>query len=368
MPASHRYKNYINLVLPIFNTKRTREILQVNPVVETQRTDATETHISVYEYSGEYLQEFQFNEIKACLEFSRHSEHFRWINIDGLRKADVNAVCGAFDIHPLLEEDILSIGQRPKMDEINERLFCVLNMLYFNENTSSVESEQISIALGKNFVISFQEDPSRDVFNPLREKLKIASSKIRQSSSDYLCYTMLDLIVDNYFVVMERIGDRIEDIEEEIIRFSNTRSLARINRIRKELIVLKRNFLPVRELIGGIIRSDSDLLEDRTTKYFKDIYDHILQAADLAENYRDMVMNLQDLYISNVNMKMNEVMKIMAIVTCLLAPATVIGGIFGMNFDKIPYLHNEHGFWIAVGLMLLIPVWMLWVFKKRNWF
>lgn len=157
-------------------------------------------------------------------------------------------------------------------------------------------------------------------------------------------------------------------MEEKIIRGSNTRTLAVINSLRKELIVLKRNVSPVRELINGFIRSESDLLEERTTKYFKDVYDHILQANDLAENYRDMMMNLQDLYLSNVNLKTNEVMKVMAIVTCLLAPATVIGGIFGMNFDRIPYLHHQYGFFIAVGLMLIVPVWMLVVFKRRGWF
>jgi magnesium transporter len=167
---------------------------------------------------------------------------------------------------------------------------------------------------------------------------------------------------------MEKLGERIEFLEEEVVRSSNTRSLAKINQLRKELIVLKRNIAPVRDLVGGIIRSESELLDDRTTKYFKDVYDHIVQAYDLSENYRDMMISMQDLYINNVNLRMNEVMKVMAIVTCLLAPATVIGGIFGMNFDTIPYLHNQYGFWAAVAVMLIIPVWMISAFKKRGWF
>lgn len=176
------------------------------------------------------------------------------------------------------------------------------------------------------------------------------------------------MIVDHYYVVMEQLGERIEMLEEKIIRSSNTRALAEINNLRKELIVLKRNVSPVRELINGFIRSESDLLEEKTTKYFKDIYDHIVQANELAENYRDMMMNLQDLYLSNVNLRMNEVMKVMAVVTCLLAPATVIGGIFGMNFDRLPYIHDRNGFFIAVSLMLAIPVWMIYFFRKRGWF
>jgi magnesium transporter len=222
--------------------------------------------------------------------------------------------------------------------------------------------------LGKDFVISFQEDASRDVFNPLRQKLKLPKSQIRARSADYLCYSMIDLIVDNYFLVMEHLGDEIEMLEEELIRKTSTRSLIKINRLRKELIVLKRNIAPVRDMIGAIIRSESELLDDHTTKYFKDVYDHIMQAFDLSENYRDVMMNMQELHINNVNVKLNEVMKVMAIVTCLLAPATVIGGIFGMNFDIIPYAHHQWGFYFAVGMMLLIPLWMLWVFKKRGWF
>jgi magnesium transporter len=252
---------------------------------------------------------------------------------------------------------------------VDNILYCLLNMLYYNETTQTVEQEQVSIVLGDEFVITFQEDPHRDVFNPIREKLKISNSKLRLRGADYLCYSMLDLIVDNYFFVMEKLGDRIEQVEEEVIRNSNTRSLARINQLRKEMIVLKRNIAPVRDLIGSIIRSESELLEDSTTKYFKDVQDHITQAHDLSENYRDIMISMQDLYINNVNLRMNEVMKVMAIVTCLLAPATVIGGIFGMNFDQnVSFFHKSWGFYTAIAMMLLIPIWMLYAFRKRGWF
>jgi magnesium transporter len=167
---------------------------------------------------------------------------------------------------------------------------------------------------------------------------------------------------------MEQLGEKIEDLEEDIARRPDTRTLAKINMLRKEMIFLKRNISPVREMINGILRSESNLIEEKTEKYFKDVYDHIIQANELAENYRDMMMTLQDLYLNNVNLKMNEVMKVMAVVTCLLAPATVIGGIFGMNFNRIPWLHNPDGFYIAVGLMLIIPIWMIWIFKRRGWF
>lgn len=361
-----KYLRY--LYLPnLFGTHRTREILSVNPTIIPQREEAREVLVFAFNFDGERLEDKRLETVEESFPYKQR-EGTSWINIDGLRKAEVEKVCTHFEIHPLLIEDILSINQRPKMDEVEGVLFCLLNMLYYNEAKQSVEQEQISIVLGRSFVVTFQEDASRDVFNPLRDRLKMASSKLRQRNADYLCYTMLDMIVDNYFLVMEKLGDRIELLEEEVIRNSNKRSLARINQLRKEIIVLKRNTVPVRDLIAGILRSDSELLDDRNTKYYKDIYDHIVQAIDLTDNYRDMMTSLQDLYINNVNLKMNEVMKVMAIVTCLLAPATVIGGIFGMNFDSIPYLHNQYGFWVAVGIMLIIPLWMVFLFRKRGWF
>jgi len=362
----NKYLKYFK-VASLFNTKRTRDIFQVNPTVTPQREEASEIKICVFDFSPHDLEEKCLDKIKDSFRF-RDNDHITWINIDGIRKDAVDTICNHFKIHPLIIEDIISVGQRPKMDEMDPILFCLLNMLYFNDHTGAVETEQISIVLGKNFVISFQEDSNRDVFDSIREKLRVAGSKLRQSKADYLCYALLDMIVDHYYIVMEKLGGYIELLEEKIIRSSNTRALAEINNLRKELIVLKRNVSPVRDLINGFIRSDSDLLEERTTKYFKDIHDHIVQANELAENYRDMMMNLQDLYLSNVNLKMNEVMKVMAVVTCLLAPATVIGGIFGMNFDRIPYLHNQYGFFIAIGLMLIIPIWMIYLFRNRGWF
>lgn len=351
----------------LFSAERTKKILSVNPTIAPHREEAGEVKICVYDYNAEFLEDYTVERIADCFHL-KNNNRISWINIDGLRKADVEIISQRFDIHYLLVEDILSINQRPKMDEIAPILYCLLNMLYFNSTTNTVEQEQISIVLGKDFVITFQEDARRDVFDPLRDRLKIANSKIRQNSADYLCYALLDLIVDNYFIVMEKLSDCIEDLEEDVIKNSDTRSLARINKLRKELIVLRRNITPVRDLINGILRSESDLLEEKNTKYFKDIYDHIVQANDLTDNYRDVLMNIQDLYLSNVNLRMNEVMKVLAIVTCLLAPPTVIVGIFGMNFDTIPFAHTHAGFYVTVFFTLVIPVVMLFIFKRRGWF
>jgi magnesium transporter len=361
-----KYLKY--LYLPnFFAPKRTKEILAVNPTVIPHREEAKAVVVSVFDYNADSIEEKKLVSVNGSFDY-KTSGRTTWINIDGLRKADVESICANYDIHPLVVEDILSINQRPKIDEADNSIFCLLNMLYYNPENFSIEQEQISIILSRDVVISFQEDAQRDVFNSMREKLRMPTTKIRQRGADYLCYSLLDLIVDHYFVVMEKLGERIEQVEEHVTRAENTRALEHITQLRKELIVLKRNFSPVRELINGFLRSESELLEDRHTKYFKDVYDHIVQAIDLVDNYRDVMVSLQDLHINNVNLKMNEVMKVMAIVTCLLAPATVIGGIFGMNFEVIPWLHNAYGFFGAVAIMLIIPIVMLWLFRKRGWF
>ena len=360
-------KKYLDYLFNPLDILRTKEVLQVNPTVIYERKEVVDSKIFIHEYDGEKLLSKKIENIEDCKAHS-NTQEVSWINIDGIKKSDIENISLHFGIHQLIVEDILSFGQRPKMDQINGLLFCVLNMLYFNEKESTVESEQISIVLGKNFVISFQEDESRDVFNGLREKLKINNSKIRQNGADFLYYAMIDAIVDHYYLVMEKLGERIEQLEEDIIKYSSNKTLVKINNLRKEMILLKRSIGPVRELIHGILRSENELIETRTEKYFKDVYDHIVQANDLAENYRDIMINIHDLYMSNVNLKLNESMKVMAIVTCLLAPATVIGGIFGMNFDRLPMLHNKWGFLISVCLMILIPVWMMFYFKKKKWF
>lgn len=344
----------------------TKKLVKVNPTISHERKEPELTKIFLYEFDKDTCVAFPINNIEETFSHFK-TPGITWINVEGLRKRDVEVICTHFNIHPLIVEDILSFGQRPKMDEINDLVFCLLNMLYY-DNLSGVESEQVSIVLGKNFVITFQEDASKDVFNSLREKIKLDSSKVRQNGADFLFYSMIDTIVDHYYLVMEKLGEKIELLEEDIIRNANTRSLAKINMLRKEMIILKRSVSPVRELVNGILRSESELIDERTEKYFKDVHDHSTQASDMADNYRDMMMNLQDLYLNNVNLKTNEAMKVMAIVTSLMAPATVIGGIFGMNFDVIPFSHERLGFYFPIFFMVTIPIIMLFIFKKRGWF
>lgn len=339
----------------------------MNPTAPPSRTEPDKTILTTYKYNAQ-VSTVQVTDDVEHFARPEEKEFNYWIDVGGLRTQDINKLGQIFDIHFLISEDILSIGQRPKMDEADSFVFALMNMLYYNDTTQAVETEQVSLLLGKNYVISFQEDPTRDLFDPIRKRLSIKDSRLRSYGSDYFFYSVIDIIVDNYFVILERMGEKIEYLEEEIIRSATTSTLSAINLIRKEMVLLKRNISPVREIVNGILRSESDLIDERTLKYFKDVYDHIVQASELSENYRDMVLNLHDLYLSELNLKMNGVMKVMAIVTCLLAPATVIGGIFGMNFSVMPWLNKPLGFYLAVVLMFLIPAGMMYIFKKRGWF
>ncbi|MFY0253040.1 magnesium/cobalt transporter CorA [Chitinophaga sp. 30R24] len=367
-----RFKNRLPIpdviqALNPFKMKRER-IMNFNPAEGVViRKPATKTRITVFEYNGNGCTELILNNIEDTFKYTE-SAHLSWINIDGLRKEEIHMICQQFQIHPLLEEDILSIGQRAKMDEIDDRLFCLLPMIYFNNETSAIEQEQISIVLGKNFVISFQEDPDRDVFDPVRARLLIKGSKIRNSSTDYLCYALLDIIVDNYFVVMDKLGERIELMEDQVQHKPDTRTLARINYLRRQVFLFKRAISPVRELVNGYLKSDSELLEDRITKYFKDVYDHIIQCNDLADNYRDMILNVQEMYHTQLNLKMNEVMKVLAVVTTLMAPPTLLAGIYGMNFHYMPELETRNGYYYTLGGMGILLLAMIFTFKKRGWF
>ncbi len=291
-----------------------------------------------------------------------------WINVEGLHKVAVEQICSHFGVHPLLVEDILSNGQRAKADDMETHLFALMPMLYYNSNTGLVQSEQLCLVLGGNYLLSFQPDAHQDSLDPIRERLKNDLAPVRKKGSDYLAYSLMDAVVDDYFSVLEKLSDRLEQLEDEVVTRPNDSILLKVTLLRHELMVVKRAITPVRELIHAFWQSDNALIDKSSRKYFKDVYDHIVLAIEYNENYREMAMNLQDLYMNKVNTRMNEVMKILTVVTTLLAPATVVGGIFGMNFDRIPFAHWPNGFMYAVGFMLCCSVLMLWIFKRKGWF
>lgn len=322
---------------------------------------------SIFTYNADHVEERQSWDVDAC-RITHSDARITWVNVDGLNPAEVERLCNHYGVHPLLLEDILSLNERPKVEESGGVIFCVLPMIFYNRDGNCIEAEQVSLVLGNDFVLSFQEEPERDLFDPVRRSLRDAGSKLRERRSDYLLYTLLDLIVDGYFVVLERLSERLESLEDTLLRVQTKRQLAQISALRRDVSRMRRAIQPVRELVAHFVRSDSPLLDERTEKYFRDVQDHSIQAYDFVESQRDMLMNLQDLYMNQINLKMNEVMKMFTLLATLMAPATVIGGIFGMNFDVIPLAHQSAGFWFAVGGMLLIPLGMILWFRSRRWF
>jgi magnesium transporter len=271
-------------------------------------------------------------------------------------------------VHPLLAEDILARNERPKMEESGNVIFCVLPQMFYNAQENCIEVEQVSIVLGKDFILSFQEEAEKDLFEPIRNRLRDPESKIRSRQPDYLVYNMLDVIVDSYFDVLEKLADQLEHLEDSLIRIQTNRQLSQISMLRRDVATVRRAVLPVRELVAHFVRSDSELLDERNEKYFRDVLDHAIQANDFIDSHRDTLMNLQDLYMNQINLRMNEVMKIFTLLATLMAPATVIGGIFGMNFEHMPLLKVRYGFDIALFIMIFFPVLMVIWFKKRGWF
>lgn len=351
-----------------FRERKKQRIMNYNPVTgSSSRKEPDFIKITVYDYTVDYCDEVVVDNVQEVFKYVE-TPGISWINIDGLRKADIHSICMRYGVHYLIEEDILNVGQRAKMDEMGDHLFCVLPMIYFNKETCTIEQEQVSMVLGKNFVISFQEDPNRDVFNPVRDKLRINGSRLKGAGPDYLYYALLDVIVDAYFIVLDNLGERIELMEDVIQHQPNTRALGRINFLRRELLLFRRAVAPVRELVNGFLKSESPLIDERTIKYYKDVYDHIVHCNDLTDNYRDMVLNLQEQYHTQLNLKMNEVMKVLAVVTTLMAPLTVIAGIYGMNFENMPELRSPNGYFTTIGVMALILIIMIIIFKKRGWF
>lgn len=351
-----------------WNYTKRKPITSYNPTRAAEpKQETVQPTYTVFNYDATSLEENQLTDEKSCARYKTDPK-ITWINIDGLNKAEVERLCQTYKVHPLAIEDILSNGQRAKMDDLGDIIYCLLPMLYYNEGTGQIEMEQVSIVLGTNFVLSFQEDPLRDVFDAIREKLRTPQTKIRISAADYLCYSLVDTIVDSYFAIIEKINERIERLEDALLLQKEKSALPKISILRREVMVMRCSIAPVRDLVASFVRSESELLEERHEKYYKDVLDHITQANDYIENHRDMLMNLQDLSMSQINLRMNEVMKIFTMVATLLAPATVIGGIFGMNFEVIPLSAHPLGFYLTVIFMFIVAVIMLIWFKRKGWF
>ncbi len=321
--------------------------------------------ITIIDYDEASFQEKVVETVKECLPF-REKPTVTWINVDSLQSDVVQEMGTCFSLHSLTVEDILNTQQRPKIEDFTDYLFIVLKMVDYCKKEKKITTEHVSIVFGRNFVISFQENEG-DVFNPVRERIRAEKTYIRKMKTDYLAYSLIDAVVDNYFAVLETLGEYIEDREEELLRNPTLETLQTIQALKKEMIGLRRSVWPLREVISILEKGESPLIEKTTTAYLRDVYDHSIEVIETIETYRDMLSEMLDIYISTISNRMNEIMKVLTIIATIFIPLTFIVGIYGMNFRYMPEIEWEYGYPLVMVLMLFVGLLMVVYFRKEKW-
>ena len=322
--------------------------------------------ITIIDYKDEQFREMEAPSLEACFPF-KDTDSVTWINVEGIHRSEILEKLGeCYGLHPLVLEDIMATDQRPKMEDFGDYMFIVLKMIKYNAENGGLEIEQVSLILGKNFVLSFQEGKEGDVFDPLRERLRTGKGRIRKMGADYLVYAMMDSIIDNYFVVIENLGEEIEVIEEKLVTDPGPDTLRSIHKLKRDMIYLRKSVWPLREVIGSLERGESPLVTKSTGIYLRDVYDHTIQVIDTVETFRDMLSGMLDIYLSSVSNRLNAVMKVLTVIATIFMPLTFIVGLYGMNFKYMPELEWHWGYPAVIGVMVIIAAWMLVMFKRKK--
>jgi len=289
------------------------------------------------------------------------------ISIDGIHDKEIIEKIGChFDIHPLLLEDIMNSNQRPKMEDFGEYLFIVLKTLVHDEEGDRVSAEQVSLIVSRDVVISFQERESA-IFEPLRERIRSGKGRMRKAGTDYLAYSIIDAIVDEYFVIIENIGEDIERFEDRLVINPGPQTLKSIQSLRSEMLVLRKAIWPLREVILGMERTESALIQKSTGIFVRDVYEHTVQIMDTVESYREMLSGMLDIYLSSISNRLNEVMKVLTIIATIFMPLTFIAGVYGMNFEYLPEIKWRYGYAFVWGIMITVVGIMLYHFRRKKW-
>ena len=327
-----------------------------------------ETKISILDYDENQLSEREIRTVDECRQF-KDSLTVTWIHINGIHDTRTLEELGTiFGLHPLIMEDILNTDQRPKIEDFCEYIYIVLKAFYdHGADNSQITSEQISIVLGPKFVISFQEKET-DIFKPVRERIRAGKGRLRTSGADYLAYTLIDTIVDNYFTILEQLGEKIEVIEESLVKNPSTQTLRAIQGLKRQMIFLRKSVWPLREAISSLERAGCQLINESTNLFLKDTYDHTIQVIETIETFRDTLSGILDIYLSSINIRMNEIMKVLTIIATIFMPLTFLVGVYGMNFKYMPELEWHWGYFLIWGVIIIIAVSMLVYFRKKRWY
>lgn len=328
----------------------------------------TEDPISIqaFNYSSDGLSEHELTKPEDTFPF-RDDALTSWINVNGVHNAGlIESICKHYGIHSLTIEDIVSTDQRPKIEEHENYLYVVLKMMDYDVEKESIQMEQVSLLLGKDFVISFQENEG-DTFNPVRERLRSGKGRIRSKGADYLLYALIDTIVDNYYVIMEKVGDSMAIIEERLLLNASKESFEAVYGLKREMLGMRRSTWPLREVVYKLEREDFALISDDTKVFLRDVYDHTIQVIDTVETYRDLLSGMVDLYHSTISTRTNDVMKVLTIISTIFIPLTFIAGVYGMNFEVMPELTWKYGYLGVWIVMLMVAGFLIWLFKRRGW-
>jgi magnesium transporter len=330
-----------------------------------KKTDKVEITIVDFNKEGNYrvLTDATFEEMKV----GKNPASVTWVNVSGLHDTELIGEIGRFyDLHPLLIEDILNTDQRPRMETYTDFIYIVLKMLRWQEELHSVDNEQVSLLVSKNFVLSFEENED-DIFDPLRQRLNNEKGRLRTWGSDYLAYAILDTIVDNYFLVLEQVGEELEILEEEVITDPTPKTLDTIKDVKRELLYLRKSVWPLRDALGHLSRGDTPIFEENTFIYLRDVYEHIIQVIDTIETYRGIASSLLDIYLSSVSNKMNEVMKVLTVIATIFIPITFLTSLYGMNLQNMPELNWPFAYPLLWTIILITSVALLYYFRRRDW-
>jgi magnesium transporter len=322
--------------------------------------------ITLIEYGPDCLEE---RKNVGCDELLPHlnNELVTWINIDGLGDLSVLRILGErFNLHPLALEDVLDTGQRPKVEQYDDYLFLVAKMIYLDKE-NEIGAEQVSIFLGKTFLITLQEEPEKDVFEPVRARIRSGKGRIRKAGADYLAYALLDSIIDHYYPVLESIGAEIDTIEDELIESPLARPVGSLHEHKRTLTQIRRMVWPLRDVTNLLLHEEPGLIRPETKVYLRDCYDHSVQLMDLVESYRDVLSGLTEVHISSIGLRTNEIMRVLTVITVIFIPLTFIAGVYGMNFTHMPELSKPWGYAGCLLLMLTVAIGQLIYFKKRHW-
>ncbi|MFC1668333.1 magnesium/cobalt transporter CorA [Chlamydiota bacterium] len=353
-------------MVQLFKCTTKKPGLPPGTLVHVGEKRTAKVRISLIDYDENNFTEKEVASIDECFPF-KDTPSVTWINIDGVHDVEIIEKLGKrYELHPLILEDILNTGQRPKFEDFDSIIFVVLKMLYHDPKTKEITVEQVSLLLGEHFVISFQEKIG-DVFGPIRERIRKAKGRIRKMGADYLLYALIDIIVDHYFIILEQIGEEVEEIEEKLIKNPIPKTLQIIQNLKRDMVFLRKSIWPLREVVGGIQRAESKLIKKTTGIYLRDVYDHTIQVIDTVETFRDMVSGMLDIYLSSISNRMNEVMKVLTIFAAIFIPLTFIAGIYGMNFEFMPELKWKYGYFFVLGVMTLVAVGLLYFFKRKKW-